>query len=189
MKAIKLASIAAIALAASFASSAAPSILNNNVTSAGYVTSDVDGFEIDGFTAELGRQWSNDVYASLQYSKASGDVMGWDVDTYILNGVVGKQFAIDEVSVWEVEAGARFYGAEVSGVSVDDTYFTAAANYRRAFSEQLSVTAGLDYVDGTTTFVAGTEYDFSENFGVSFTYWKSSDEDTMMLQLVYRPSK
>lgn len=195
MKILKLAVAAAIAAGLSFSATAAdesvatPSILTNDFTSAGYITSDTDGSDVDGFTVEFAKQWNNDFYGSLQYTKASGDVTGWNVDTYILNGVAGKQFVIDEVSVWEVEAGARFVGVEVGGMSDDETFATIAANYRRAFTNQFAMSAGLDYVDGTTSVVIGGEYDFTENLGVSVDYWKNSDEDTIMIELVYRPGK
>tara|TARA_B100002049_G_scaffold45730_1_gene31922 strand:+ start:13717 stop:14304 length:588 start_codon:yes stop_codon:yes gene_type:complete len=195
MKILKLAAAAAIAAGLSFSASAADesvstlSILTNDFTSAGYITSENDGNDVDGFTVEFAKQWDNDFYGSLQYAKASGDVMGWNVDTYTLNGVVGKQFAIDAVSVWEVEAGARFAGVKVGGLSDDETFATVAANYRRAFTNQFAMSAGLDYVDGTTSVVIGGEYDFTENFGVAVDYWKNSDENTIMLELVYRPGK
>lgn len=190
MKTLKIA-LAALAIS-SFASHAdnhdvaVNPLLTNDNFSVGYTTTDVDGLELDGFVVQTGSQWNNGVYTSLQYTKTTGDVMGWDVDAYTLKGIVGKQFAIDSVSLWEVEAGALVAAVDTALVDESETFFTAGASYKRMLTESISMNAGVDYVDGETSFVVGGEYNFNNTWAVNASYLKNSDEDTMMLQAVYR---
>jgi len=186
MKFIKT-SLLSIALVSSFAISAAPteneSMLLNNSNTIGYVTSDSFGETIDGYSIQVNRQWANDFYVGFDYMNLEGDYS----KNYMINAVIGKQFKIDNISSWEIEGGARVAAVEYMGMKDDETFATVAANYKRMVCDEVAMTAGVDYVDGTTSFVVGAEYDFSNSFGVSFNYLKNSDEDTMMLNFVYRP--
>ncbi|WP_371189146.1 hypothetical protein [Thalassotalea maritima] len=169
--------------------SQATQLLTNDYSKVSYVSMDLDGLDLNGLGLKASSQWDSGLYLNAGYTKASADIMGYELDTYTLSTMLGQQFSISDVSLVEIEAGARLYAVSMAGYDENETFFALASNYKHLVGQRTAVTAGLDYVDGTTSIVTGIEYALGSNFSTSFDYIKNSDETTMMFSIVYRSGR
>ncbi|MBE8232351.1 MAG: hypothetical protein HAW67_01355 [Endozoicomonadaceae bacterium] len=160
--------------------------LSNSKFSVGAAKLDVGLVDATGFALEAGKQWHNGFYVNAQYMSVSDEVFGNDIDFTSFSGVVGKQFNLNDMSVFELEAGAVKAEAEAGSTKISDTNFLVAANYKVEVSNGWQLAAGLEHIDSNTSFVLGTEYMFTDAVGVSFEYKKDSDANLMLLQGTYR---
>ncbi len=164
-----------------------PDLLSNDVASVGYVDMDTAGVDSDGFTVAYGKQFG-EYFVTGDYQKVSAD--DFDLDAYTIDLSVGKQFAIDEVSRFEVTAGARLTAVDTAGYDDDVTDLALGATYRRLVMDNLAVSVGVDYLDAddsVTTGIVAAEYMFTSSFGAAVEYAKSDDNDAIGLKLTYRP--
>ncbi|RLV59516.1 hypothetical protein D5018_11645 [Parashewanella curva] len=162
------------------------SILSNSNVYAGYAMIDTSGLDPKGMTIGGGYQWDNGYYVSADYLDLKVTAFRRDVDTTFLNAVVGKQFEINESSVIDLDAGWQKAEAKVGSVKVDDSAFVITAKYKVEVVDGWMLKIGGKHTDGDTLLVAGTDYMFTNGFGLGFDLETKSGNSLMKFKASYR---
>lgn len=149
----------------------------------GYVSYDLDGLTLDGFSISHAKQYDSGIYLRGGLEYYSKSMMGNTLKVSNIVTQVGKQFTIDSDSLVYAEAALHFQKAKFAGFSDSNTEIEVAAGYKRALTHNLAGKIGARYMDSEAAGEVGLRYSFTEKFAVSASYLKASDTDKVGVSL------
>lgn len=145
--------------------------LSYSYVEAGYVNTDVDGFnkEVDGFMLRGSAEIVDRLFVFASYSDQSTSIFGSDLDLQMFDIGLGYAWPLAERTDVYGKVGYTKAEADYPGLRLDDDGYLLSVGLRSRVIDQLELEGSVNYVDlsdsgDDTSFGAAARWYFTERF-------------------------